>query len=193
MRHRYHPDADATVAKSPYVIHTVPITDSPYVVEVGCGKGQFLIAQARHHPTQRFLGIEQSAQALYRAVVLAEEHQLQNVWFLHGNVDDVLDALPKNISMMYLLFSDPWPKARHEKRRLTTLSRLMRYHEHGVQRLRVKTDNLEFYQYSLNQLTLSAFQVRFSGLAPVEEAFTTEFEDKYRNMGQPIYLMEATR
>ena len=190
MRHRYHPDAVPTVERSPYVITTIP-PHPQLIVEVGCGKGQFLINQARKNPEKSFVGIEQSAQALYRAVCQAEDQQLNNIAFVWGNIDDVLDTLPSPIDTMYLLFSDPWPKARHEKRRLTTVNRLNRYAKHGVQRLIFKTDNYDLFEYSVESVNQSLFTLVESGEAPYVEGETTEFEDKYRLLQKPIYQLEA--
>jgi tRNA (guanine-N7-)-methyltransferase len=190
MRHRYHPDAVPTVKQSPYVVST--IQPHPHlIVEVGCGKGQFLINQALNNPNKYFVGIEQSAQALYRAVLQAEDHQLTNIAFIWGNIDEVLDGLPSPIETMYLLFSDPWPKVRHEKRRLTTRERLERYAHHGVQQLIIKTDNPDLFTYSKAMINQSAFTLIYSGEAPFILGETTEFEDKYRRLQKPIYQLEA--
>ena len=192
MRHRYHPDAVKTVEASPYVVKTIPPQPS-LVVEVGCGKGQFILQQALKHPEVYFVGIEQSAQALYRAVLKAEAVAPTNLSFIWGPIDEVLPTLPAPIHTLYILFSDPWPKARHEKRRLTTLKRLQEYAEHGVQQIIFKTDNHELYTYSLETFQASSFNIITSGLAPWIPLETTEFEDKYRQLNQPIYQIEAKR
>ncbi len=192
MRHRYHPNAVPTVEQSAYVV-TAVMPHPKLVVDVGCGKGQFIIHQAKRTPKTYFVGIEQSAQALYRAVLQAEVEQPTNLAFMWGTVDEVLVALPSPIDTMYLLFSDPWPKVRHEKRRLTTLERLEKYATHGVQRMVIKTDNQELYEYSLSTITLSSFTIVYNGIAPYIEGETTEFEDKYRKMNKPIYQIEAKR
>jgi Predicted S-adenosylmethionine-dependent methyltransferase len=84
MRHRYHPLAEQTVQTSNYVIKELPTTSKRLVVEVGCGKGQFLVNSALSEPEAMFVGIEQSAQALYRAVLLAEVSQVDNVFLCGG-------------------------------------------------------------------------------------------------------------
>ncbi len=192
MRHRYHPNAVPTVEQSSYVVTTVPLHPQ-LVVEVGCGKGQYIINQAKRYPEKYFVGIEQSAQALYRAVLQAEVEQAHNLSFIWGTIDEVLPTLPSPIDTMYLLFSDPWPKVRHEKRRLTTLERLEKYASHGVQRIFIKTDNKELYDYSLSTLESSSYNIIYNGLAPFVEGETTEFEDKYRKINKPIYQIEAKR
>jgi tRNA (guanine-N7-)-methyltransferase len=193
MRHRYHPLAVHTVSTSPFVTKEIPASLKPLVVEVGCGKGQFLVTQALAHPATMFVGIEQSAQALYRAVVLAQESNLTNLLFMWGNVDDVFATLPQPIHTLYLLFSDPWPKVRHEKRRLTTPARLTMYVNHPVEQLILRTDNHEFFEYSLQTLQHSKFEVSQFGSQTYPTEATTEFEDKYRKLGKPIYRIEATR
>ena len=193
MRHRYHPLAEQTVQTSKYVIKELPTTSKPLIVEVGCGKGQFLVNSAINEPDALFVGIEQSAQALYRAVLLAESSQVDNVFFMWGNVDELLPTLPQPIDTLYLLFSDPWPKVRHEKRRLTTSARLQMYYQHPVNRVLLKTDNVDFYHYSLEQLEASPFQVVSYGELLNESVIPTEFEEKYRKLGKPIYFIEAKR
>ena len=193
MRHRYHPLAEQTVQTSKYVIKDLPTTSKRLVVEVGCGKGQFLVNSAISEADTLFVGIEQSAQALYRAVVLAESSQVDNVFFMWGNVDELIPTMSQPIDKLYLLFSDPWPKVRHEKRRLTTLARLLMYHNHRVEHLMFKSDNVDFYHYSFAQLEASPFQVVNHGELVTESTIPTEFEEKYRNLGKPIYFIEAKR
>jgi Predicted S-adenosylmethionine-dependent methyltransferase len=113
--------------------------------------------------------------------------------FYVGDVDELFSALPQSIDTLYLLFSDPWPKVRHEKRRLTTLTRLLMYHNHRVEHLILKTDNMDFYHYSLAQLQASPFQIVNHCELVTESAIPTEFEDKYRKLGKPIYFIEAKR
>ncbi len=99
MRHRYHPDAVPTVEQSSYVVSEV-MPHPELVVEVGCGKGQFIINQAKRYPETYFVGIEQSAQALYRAVMQAEVEQPTNLSFIWGTIDEVLPTLPSPIDTM---------------------------------------------------------------------------------------------
>jgi len=193
MRHRYHPLAEQTVQTSSYVIKELPPTLTRLIVEVGCGKGQFLVNSAIKEPDSTFVGIEQSAQALYRAVLFAEASQVSNGFFMWGDVDELFPTLPQPIDSLYLLFSDPWPKVRHEKRRLTTSARLQMYYQHPVKRVLLKTDNVDFYHYSLAQLEASPFQVVDYGELLVESTIPTEFEEKYRKLGKPIYFIEAKR
>ena len=193
MRHRYHPLAEQTVQTSNYVIKELPPTSTRLIVEVGCGKGQFLVNSAINEPDSSFVGIEQSAQALYRAVLLAEASQIANGFFMWGDVDELLPTLPQPIDTLYLLFSDPWPKVRHEKRRLTTSPRLQMYYQHPVNRVILKTDNVDFYHYSLTQLEASLFHIMKHGELVSESTIPTEFEEKYRNLGKPIYFIEAKR
>jgi tRNA (guanine-N7-)-methyltransferase len=192
MRHRYHPQAEPTVRQSPYIVKEIPPSHR-LIVEVGCGKGQFLIQQAMLHSDVLYVGIEQSAQALYRALQSLDITPLENIRFLWGNVDEVVPHLPSSIEHLYLLFSDPWPKVRHEKRRLTTKDRLLLYAKHGVQRLTLKTDNVDFFHYSLHCFEDSPFQVYHHGNAPLVESELTEFETKYRHKNKPIYIIEASR
>ena len=193
MRSRYQPLAIPTLKQSPYVFQEAMNLKAMDIIEIGCGKGQFIVDHAKRYPSVIHLGIELSPDVLYRAVQKIEEEPLSNIYFLWANVDDVLDDL-QPCQTLYLQFSDPWPKARHEKRRLTTLARLTKYYSLVKDKIIFKTDNKDFYHYSLDQFKQSSFTIVSQGEVVYDEiSLTTEFEDKYRKLHKPIYFIEAKK
>lgn len=192
MRSRYQPLAIPTINASSFVVKAPYPFSGIDILEIGCGKGQFIVEHARRYPGLRHVAIEQSSDVLYRAVQKTKETSLDNLWFVWGNADDLLQTLPR-VNTLYLQFSDPWPKARHEKRRLTTISRLNGYYDIGTSTIVFKTDNEAFYQYSLSQFEASRFTIMYQGIISPSDEITTEFEDKYRKLKKLIYKIEAKR
>ena len=193
MRSRYQTLAIPTLNKSPYVFQEATNLNAIDIIELGCGKGQFIVGHAKRYPSVTHLGIELSPDVLYRAVQKIEAEPLDNLCFLWANVDDVLEDL-QPCQILYLQFSDPWPKTRHEKRRLTTLARLTKYYSLVEDKIIFKTDNRDFYDYSLDQFKQSLFTIVSYGEVVYDEtSLTTEFEDKYRKLHKPIYYIEAKK
>jgi tRNA (guanine-N7-)-methyltransferase len=193
MRSRYQPLAIPTLQKSAYVVQDLPTLNDVDILEIGCGKGQFLLQHAKQYPQLSHVGVEQSSDVLYRAVQKLENEPLENVRFVWGNVDTFMDQLPA-CQTLYLQFSDPWPKARHEKRRLTTPKRLLNYYKCVQDTLYFKTDNRNFFEYSLEAFQSSPFHLESFGVLSHEPSdITTEFEDKYRRLHKPIYYIEAKK
>lgn len=197
MRVRYQPLALITIQQSSFVIHDLQTLSSsftgvqPLVLEIGCGKGQFITQLAKLEPKKNFIGIEQQSSVLYHA--LSQDSLPDNLRFVHADVDELLSVLSEPVEHIYLLFSDPWPKARHEKRRLTHVKRLRQYAALSSQ-LTIRTDNLALYEYTLESIKQSPFQITQHGILPaMESLIQTEFEIKYRKLGKPIYHIEANR
>jgi tRNA (guanine-N7-)-methyltransferase len=200
MRARFIASAIPTIQTSPHCLHSkaaladwLKKEDSPLHVEIGSGKGQFLLQAATEHPEILYIGIELEPNVLYRALERLDV-PLPNLRFLWGDADVWLEEVPLKVERLYLQFSDPWPKARHEKRRLTHPSRLERYASIVTGSLLFKTDNEPFYKYSLTQLETSPFAIVSHGiLSSMDSIVPTEFETKYRKLGKPIYYIEAKR
>lgn len=190
MRSRYQPLAIPTITQSPFVLNEPYDLTHVDVVEIGCGKGKFIVEHAKRHPKLIHIAIEQSSDVLYRAVQKMAETPLSNLYFIWGNADEVIPKIP-SFDILYLQFSDPWPKTRHEKRRLTTKERLKTYHTKVTSKLFFKTDNLPFYEYSVEEVNASPFTIITHGVMREASEFTTEFEDKYRKLKKPIYYIEA--
>jgi tRNA (guanine-N7-)-methyltransferase len=129
--------------------------ENPIEVEIGMGKGQFLIQKAIQFPNVNFIGIEKYSSVLLRAVTHLEEVPLFNIRLLRMDAEDITACFGENeVDKIYLNFSDPWPKDRHAKRRLTSKTFLKRYEKMLKPRgtLYFKTDNRQFFNFSLEEL-----------------------------------------
>lgn len=171
----------------------------PIHLEVGMGKGQFIIGMAKAHPEINFIGLEiqRTVAAIALKKSLAEE--LPNLQLICGDGSDITNYFePHEIDRMYLNFSDPWPKKRHTKRRLTYHTFLKGYQEilkdqGGVE---LKTDNMGFFEFSLQ--SLNNYGMHFDGVwldlhhsDENEHNVETEYEQKFAAKGQPIYKLTA--
>lgn len=172
----------------------------PLHVEVGMGKGQFIIGMAQAHPEINFIGLEVqksvAATALRSALAVDSLPNLQLIAGAGESIETYFE--PGEITQLYLNFSDPWPKKRHTKRRLTYKSFLTSY-QHVMQpkgRVELKTDNQGFYEYSL--VSMNNFGMQFDGVwldlhhsDENEGNVQTEYEQKFSELGQPIYKVAA--
>lgn len=211
MRLRYVKGARDKIAAHPTLIHNdghlerSPI-DWPTLfpnagelhLEIGTGKGQFLYELARRHPRINHLGIEKFDSAIVKALYKLLEEPLDNLRLLRADAMHLMDLIPpKSVSRIYLNFSDPWPKVRHEKRRLTHPSFLARYEtllkEHGD--IHFKTDNRSLFEYSLETMRdygMTIHSVSYDLHNEQSDIVTTEFEDRFRSEGKPIHHLIAT-
>ena len=172
----------------------------PIHLEVGMGKGQFIIGMAKAHPECNFIGLEiqRTVAAIALKKALSEE-PLPNLQLICGDGED-LDTFfePREIDRMYLNFSDPWPKKRHAKRRLTYKTFLANYQDilkdQGA--IELKTDNMGFFEFSLQ--SMNNYGMHFDGVwlnlhnsEESEHNVETEYEQKFAAKGQPIYKLTA--
>ncbi|ARK23806.1 tRNA (guanosine(46)-N7)-methyltransferase TrmB [Sporosarcina sp. P37] len=173
--------------------------DAPIHIEVGTGKGQFIIGMAIANPSINYIGIEHFDNVIVSALEKAiEAEKPSNLRLLRMNGEE-LDSIftESEIDRVYLNFSDPWPKTRHEKRRLTHANFLAKYEkvlkEHGE--IHFKTDNRSLFEYSLVSMTdygmkLLSVSLDLHANMP-EDNILTEYEEKFSSKGQPIYRLEA--
>ncbi len=211
MRLRNIPGARDVMAESEYCIADLEAirgnwaayfgNDHPLHVEIGMGKGQFLMQLAAQHPEINYVGVERYASVLLRAQQKMEAHPLPNVRFL--NIDAIIlpnAFAPAEVARIYLNFSDPWPKDRHAKRRLTSPQFLEVYEEFlapgGL--LEFKTDNQGLFAYSLEILedranwTLLAVTHDLHHDATMNAGnIQTEYEEKFAGEGNPICKLIA--
>lgn len=171
----------------------------PLQVEVGMGKGQFIIGMAKAHPEINFIGLEIESTVAAIALKNALPEQLPNLTLVRGDgagLDTYFED--GNIDRLYLNFSDPWPKTRHEKRRLTYKTFLANYQQvvKPGGGLEFKTDNQGLFEYSLT--SLNNFGMIFDGVwlnlheSPENEGnVETEYEQRFASLGQPIYKLKA--
>jgi tRNA (guanine-N7-)-methyltransferase len=179
--------------------HTFFGNDNPIHVELGTGKGNFITTLAEQNPDVNFFGVELQAEVLIKAVKKAEAKGLTNIAFLWINIRELDNYFaPGEVDKFYLNFSDPWPKKRHAKRRLTDSSFLNVYKEilktDGC--IQLKTDNEILFEYSLNQFAQELFLLKeitfdLHNSEYAEGNVMTEYEAKFVERGMKIYRCVA--
>ena len=137
-------------------------TNDELFLEIGCGKGAFITGLSKQFPNNRLLAVELVPDVLMMAMEKAERENASNVRFLHANAENIADIIPeKSVLRLYLNFSDPWPKKRNAKRRLTSPLFLERYKKILADdgKIIFKTDNKGLFDYSLESFTENGFAV----------------------------------
>ena len=172
--------------------------ENPIHLEIGMGKGQFLINMAKTYPQINFIGMEKFASVLIRAAKKIEEEKLSNIRFICEDAKNIEDFFEQEITTLYLNFSDPWPKTRHAKRRLTSPEFLKSYDNiflkdnHIIQ----KTDNILLFAYSLEELSKAGYTLEKVSLDLANtDIFNikTEYEEKFSSLGYKINYVEAIK
>lgn len=174
-------------------------------LEIGCGKGQFITGKAKKHPDADFIAIEGQETVILRALEKARElddetGQLSNLRFMLTFVHSMDELFyEKQLSGIYLNFSDPWPKARHAKRRLTHRDRLRDYawalKPGGF--VEIKTDNDALYDFTLEEIEAAGYRITeqtrdLHGSGFESKNTTTEYEDKFSSRGKNINYVRFT-
>ncbi len=172
--------------------------DNPIKVEIGTGKGQFLIAMAKENPHCNFIGVEQKESVLLRAVCKAQDTNLPNLRFICYNALNIKDVFNKEVETIYLNFSDPWPKSRHEKRRLTSPNFLEQYDKifKDDKIIIMKTDNIKLFGYSIVSLSKHGYifdEVSLDLAHDEIHNIKTEYEEKFSNLGYKINYLKAVK
>lgn len=172
--------------------------DHPLYVEVGTGKGRFITEMAKAHPEVNFIGIELAKNVIVSALDRLIEAELPNLKLMNVNANDLRDFFGKgDVSRVYLNFSDPWPKKRHEKRRLTYETFLQVYEdilpENGE--IHFKTDNQGLFESSLMSISRYGMLLTYVSLdlhnSDFEGNIMTEYEEKFSEKGNKIFRLEA--
>ncbi len=212
MRLRNVRGSRETIAASPYVVQDgkekkglwnkeVFGNGNPIYLEVGMGKGKFLLEHARLHPEVNYVGIEKYSSVLVRALEKRQETELDNLYFLRMDAEELPDCFaPGEVGRIYLNFSDPWPKERHAKRRLTSKEFFRRYDQilRPGGEVIFKTDNRALFEFSLAQVAEAGWQVGactfdLHGSEYSEGNIMTEYETKFAAEGRPICMLTAYR
>lgn len=170
-------------------------------VELGCGKGRFTCEMAAMYPGALFIGVEREPNALLLSLERAKNEQLKNIRFISKDVRLLTEFFaPNEVSRIYINFCDPWPGNRHVKRRLTSDDFLALYGavlSKGGD-IRLKTDNVELFEYSLKRFVVCGFELSevtrdLHGVtAPLvspndgEKAVMTNYEEKFHSLGVAI-------
>ncbi|MCR5785086.1 MAG: tRNA (guanosine(46)-N7)-methyltransferase TrmB [Eubacterium sp.] len=212
MRLRNIPGAKEAIENNEYVIHNPAEqkgnwknlfnNTNPIHVEIGMGKGQFIMTLAAENPNINYIGIERYSSVLLRALQKMEETPLNNILFICEDATLITDIFgEEEVDKIYLNFSDPWPKDRHAKRRLTSVQFLERYNVilNKEGKIEFKTDNTDLFNFSLEAAKEANWNI---------EAFTydlhndlklnkgnvmTEYEEKFSAKGNPINKMIISR
>ena len=212
MRLRKVKGAAEAIAKSRFVIHDAAErkghwqevfgNDHPIHIEIGMGKGRFLTALAKQNPDINYIGIERYDSVLIRALEKREqEEEINNLFYLCEDAKNLAELFaPGEISRIYLNFSDPWPKDRHAKRRLTSTEFFARYDQilRKDGEVMFKTDNRILFDFSLEQVPLAGWQLKdvtfdLHHSEYAEGNIMTEYEEKFSSLGNPIFRLVAYR
>ncbi len=212
MRLRNIKGAKEAVSQSPYCImpsegikgnwNSVFPNDNPIHIEIGMGKGQFLIRLARQNPNINYIGVERYESVLIRAVQKMENEPLQNIRFICMDAALLSEVFaPEEVFRIYLNFSDPWPKDRHAKRRLTSGNFLNLYQKilSPSGRIEFKTDNRNLFDFSLEEVKASGLKLcSFTYDLHNDDSMNagnvmTEYEEKFSALGNPICKLIASR
>lgn len=173
----------------------------PIHIEIGMGKGKFILEMAKRNPEINYIGIEKYSSVLVRAVEKAEDFEGNNLRLIRMDAENMENVFEEQeISRIYLNFSDPWPKDRHAKRRLTSIRFLEKY-DHILKsdgRVMFKTDNRDLFDFSLEQvkeagwiLENCTYDLHHSEYN--EGNVMTEYEEKFSKMGNSICRLTAYR
>lgn len=211
MRLRNVPGAKETIIQSDFSIQE-PKTyrgkwkeefknENPIHIEIGMGKGKFILEMAERNPEINYIGIEKYSSVLVRAVEKTENFEGENLRLIRMDAEEIEEVFaPEEVDRIYLNFSDPWPKDRHAKRRLTSARFLERY-DHILApdgRIMFKTDNRNLFDFSLEQIKeagwiLENYTYDLHNSEFNEGNVMTEYEEKFSAKGNPICRLTAYR
>lgn len=163
-------------------------------LEIGVGKGDFLVQKAISNPDINYIGVEKYASVLIFAIKKAEQKNLKNIKFILIDAINIDKIFEKEISKLYLNFSDPWPKNRHEKRRLTSDIFLNKYKRifKGLKIIEQKTDNDLLYNYSLESFKKNGYII-IKKSTNYKSEFKTEYENKFLKKGKNINYIKVIK
>lgn len=211
MRLRNVKGARENIAASQYVIHhpeeykgkwrELFKNNNPIHIEIGMGKGKFIQTLAKNNPNINYIGIEKYSSVLIRAIEKRNELDIENLYFIRMDAEEIVDIFEEGeVDQIYLNFSDPWPKDRHAKRRLTSKEFFARYNsilkKDGV--VIFKTDNKDLFDFSVEEIPLANWKLKdvtydLHNSEYVEGNVMTEYEEKFVTEGKPINRLVAYR
>lgn len=212
MRLRNITGSREVIAKSDYVIHEpqnhkgnwkeIFGNDNPIRIEIGMGKGRFIMDLARLNPNINYVGIEKYSSVLFRGIQKMEADPLPNLYFIRMEAEEIAEVFgQEEVDRIYLNFSDPWPKDRHAKRRLPSREFLRRYDEilvkNGV--IEFKTDNRDLFRFALEELEPAGWHLNkmtedlHHNEGMMQGNVMTEYEEKFSSIGNPIYKYIISR
>lgn len=173
----------------------------PIRVEVGMGKGNFILNNALKYPEINFIGIEKYDSVLVRAIEKIEEQDtiIKNLKLICIDANEINNIFDHEIDCVFLNFSDPWPKKKHTNRRLTSPIFLDKYDSifKDNKHIILKTDNRKFFEYSVSSFSNYGYQINDISLNlhedNEEDNIMTEYEEKFNSKGFPIYKLDTTK
>lgn len=208
MRIRNLVNASEIVSNSKYLIENPEVyrdrwqsvfkNSNPICLEVGTGKGNFIIDMAIKNPCVNFVGLEKYTSVIARALQKCEDLKLDNLVFINGDALNLDKWFNKEIDTIYLNFSDPWPKMRHAKRRLTSEIFLSLYDKVFKDTCKIvqKTDNTILFESSIISLSNYGYKIEDISLDlwSTDKVYSeTEYEHKFRLQGDKIYYLRAVK
>lgn len=209
MRLKHVKGADEIIRKGIYFIdnykdykgkwHETFGNDNPIYIEIGMGKGDFIIENAIKYPNINFIGIEKFDSVIVRAIQKSNELELNNLKLIRMDAMEIDEVFDKEIDKIYLNFSDPWPKERHAKRRLTSPIFLGKYDKIFKDKsiIEMKTDNNSLFEYSVDTLVEYGYKMEYITRNLYSEDVSlniaTEYEKKFVSKGININKFIATK
>lgn len=173
--------------------------NNPIYVEIGMGKGKFIIDNAIKYPNINFIGIEKYDSVVVKAIQKLEDKDIPNLKIIRMDALEITDVFDKEVSRIYLNFSDPWPKDRHEHRRLSSDIFLKKYDLifKDNKNIVMKTDNRNLFEYSVKSFINYGYKINDISLdlhqANYPDNIMTEYEEKFVSKGSPIYMIDVSK
>lgn len=168
-------------------------------LEIGMGKGNFLLGMCLNHPNINYIGVEKYSSVICSAIKKINEYELDNLKILNIDVMDIPQYLYGKIKTIYLNFSDPWPKKRNTKRRLTSENFLKLYDNlfKDKKHIILKTDNDDFYEFSKESLLSYGYKIINETYdlhnSNITDSPKTEYEEKFSSQGVKIKYIEVIK
>lgn len=211
MRLRHIKGAEEEIARSPFVVqdpaslkgrwHELFGNRNPVHIEIGMGKGRFIMELAARNPEINYVGIERYSSVLLRGLQKRTGITLSNIYFIRLDALELSEVFGENeVERIYLNFSDPWPKDRHAKRRLMS-ERFLAVYDKILRldgRIEFKTDNRDLFEYSLESIPAAGWQIGWMTFdlhhsEMASDNVMTEYEIKFASEGHPICKLTAMR
>ena len=172
---------------------------NPIYIEIGMGKGDFILENATRYPNINFIGIEKYDSIMALAIKKIEINEINNLKLIRMDAINIDEVFTKEIDKIFLNFSDPWPKERHAKRRLTSNVFLEKYDKifKNNQVIEMKTDNRNLFEYSLISFNNNGYQIKEISLdlhhSNYENNIMTEYEKKFSQKNDCIYYVKVEK
>ncbi|MBE6149216.1 MAG: tRNA (guanosine(46)-N7)-methyltransferase TrmB [Firmicutes bacterium] len=209
MRLRNIKGAQDIIAKSKYIVlepekykgnfKKIFNNSNPIEIEIGMGKGDFIIEKAKQNPNINYVGVEKYASVLVYATKKLEDYDLPNLKIINIDANTIDETFSKEISKVYLNFSDPWPKKKHSNRRLTSFIFLNKYKNIFINDsyIEMKTDNANLFEYSIVSLSEFGYVLKYVSFDLYNDDLTgnvqTEYEKKFVSKGMNIHKLIAVQ